>query len=516
MLVLVACILSLAPPAGAAAAQAPLVPYIVGGQEASIAQFPWQVYVLRETASEGGAACGGSIISPTQILTAAHCVDHEGSTKTYPAADFLVVSGDSNVEAATLPPTAQLKLVASVRAHPYYTPLPNIKDDAAVLTLSTPLTLSPEEDAQAIGLGGATPAGGTPLTVSGYGKEEGAESAYPNGKLYTTTLTAFSAQACSNDVGEINSAVLLCAAGATSSTCQGDSGGPLVEGSPSVEAGLVDFGGVGCPVGQLDGFTNVTAPEVRDFIEGSETPPVAARPTSPPDLKWVGAAPVDFSTLTCEPGAWNGSPTLTYTFQAENASAQVLQSSTSNVFSPPSALVGVPIACIVQASNPGGVTTDSSGTTPPIAADTAAPSAAITAMKCSGQACTLSIAAADPNALALTLQATGSYTATVKCPVKKNNKKKKQGKRPVKAPVCHAPKTVKLSLKATAPGAYQATVSHLPYRKTITFAVTVTNAAGLRPVKTPVSATILHEPPKNKKGKPSQGGGVGPIGLTSG
>jgi len=526
MLALALCAFSLSPsPAGAAAAPAPLVPYIVGGQEASMAQFPWQVFLLRE--GEGSAAaCGGSIISPTKILTAAHCVDHEGSTATYPAADFLVVSGDSNVEAATLPPTAQLKLVASVRAHPYYTPLPAtpggsavVKDDVAVLTLTTPLTLSPEEDAQAIGLAGADPAAGTPLTVSGYGKEEGAESAAPNGKLYSTTLAAMSAEACAKELGPVNSAVLLCAVSSNSSTCQGDSGGPLVDGSPSLEVGIVDIGGKNCPVGGTGGFTNVAAPEVRVFIEGSETPPFAARPTASPELKWAGAAPVDFGTLTCEPGAWNGSPALTYTFQAETVAEQVLQSGPSNVFSVPSALVGVPIGCIVQASNPGGVTTDGAGPSPPVASDTAAPSAAITAVKCSGQACTLSITASDPNAVALTLQATGSYTATVKCPKKKS--KAKKAKKAAKAAVCHAEKTVKLALKALAPGAYQATVSHLPYGKRITFTVAVTNAAGLRPVKTPVSATILHLPPKNKKGKHnggggSGGGGVGPIGLSSG
>jgi Trypsin len=525
-LALAACVLALAVPTAGASelSEGRLVPYIIGGQEASTAQFPWQVYVQSVFVENGQlivGSCGGSILSPTEILTAAHCTDAEGTTIKRPASEFAVVAGDSNLNERPLPATAQERSVASIRTHPYYTPLPDIKDDAAVLTLTEPLTLSPEKDAQAIGLAGATPPGGTAMTVSGYGKQEGAEGAAPNGKLYSTTLTAISSDACRNAVGEFNSAVLLCAAGPSSATCQGDSGGPLVEGSPAVEVGLVDIGGQGCPVNSPDGFTNVTAPEVRAFIEGSETPPVAARPTSPPAIKWLGAAPVDFSTLTCEPGAWNGSPSFTYTFQAENASAQALQSGPSNVFSPPSALVGVPVVCIVQASNPGGVTTYRSGTTPPVALDTAPPSAAITALKCSGQACALSITASDPNALALTLQATGTYTATVKCPKKKTQKKKKKGKKPAKAPVCHAPRTVKMSLRAIAPGAYQATVSHLPYGKPITFTVAVADVAGLRPAKAPARSTVLHPPPRKTKGKSNQGkknsgGGVGPIGLSSG
>src|ERR1039458_4326678 len=250
----------------------PLVPYIVGGQEASISQFPWQVYVVRYDKTEGtGAACGGSILDATHILTAAHCVDHEGNTTTYPAGDVAVLAGASDVSASTPPPGSQLMLVSRIRVDPYYSPLPNIKDDVAVLELSSPLELSAAASAQAIPLvpTGATPAPGTVLSLSGYGKQEGAEKAEPKGKLSSTTLAAISSDACREAVG-VNSAVLLCAAGASSSACGGDSGGPLTEGNPPVEVGVVDFGGTTCPVGQINGFPNVAAAEVRAFIEGSE------------------------------------------------------------------------------------------------------------------------------------------------------------------------------------------------------------------------------------------------------
>ena len=65
-----------------------LVPYIVGGQQTSIEQVPWQVYVVGRHPEGGGVvdvtSCGGSILNATTILTAAHCVDHEGTTTTYP------------------------------------------------------------------------------------------------------------------------------------------------------------------------------------------------------------------------------------------------------------------------------------------------------------------------------------------------------------------------------------------------------------------------------------------------
>lgn len=46
---------------------------IVGGQEADINEYPWMVTVLSKS-SGGTELCGGSIISPNYILTAAHCV----------------------------------------------------------------------------------------------------------------------------------------------------------------------------------------------------------------------------------------------------------------------------------------------------------------------------------------------------------------------------------------------------------------------------------------------------------
>jgi Trypsin len=474
----------------------PLVPYIIGGQESSISQFPWQVFVLVEAEAKI-LSCGGSILDETTILTAAHCVDKEGTTTSYPAGDMLVIAGASEVliGVGTSPSTRQIVGVQSFRTDPYYTVLPDIKDDVAVLTLQKPLELSAERNTQAISLvpTGATPAAGTALSISGYGKENGAESAEPDGKLYATTLTAIGSDACRNSVG-VNSAVLLCAESTTSSTCQGDSGGPLTEGSPAVQVGIVDFGPKECPVGQPDGFTNVAAPEVRAFIEGSESPPVAARPISPPVIKSVGPTPVALGPLTCEPGIWNGSPSFTYTFQAENGSGQVFQSGPGDIFSPPAALIGVPLVCIVQASNPGGVTTFRSGTAPAIIADTAVPVAAITALKCHLQACTLSFTASDPNGVALSVQPAVAYSIVTRCP----RKKRKRGRKPAKRPVCHKTKTVPMSPQALSPSAFQAVASRLPYGERISFTVLAGDADGLK-APTAVTHITLLKPKRHKR-----------------
>lgn len=45
---------------------------IIGGSPAAAGQFPWQVAVQFRT-SAGNFFCGGSLIDPSWVLTAAHC-----------------------------------------------------------------------------------------------------------------------------------------------------------------------------------------------------------------------------------------------------------------------------------------------------------------------------------------------------------------------------------------------------------------------------------------------------------
>ena len=382
------CALALAPSAAEALTVRPLhndalVPQIINGPQTPISSVPWQVFLL-EVDEEGEGICGGSILDETHILTAGHCVVDDKTQKTYPAGDFAVIAGATAVGGffegcgfgclAAEPKTAVGDAVSLIRVHPYR----NIEvgvDDVAVLTLERPLKLSAADNMQAIALApaGSSPAAGAMLSVSGYGKQEGVEQNKSTTALHSTTLTALSNDACRgvfiSDAAD--SPVSLCASGSNTATCQGDSGGPLTEGNPAVQVGIVDYGPPECPPGKPDAFVNVAAPEIRDFIEGSESPPTASRSTSLPAIKSVGSAPVDFGPLTCEAGGWSTPPSvLTYTFQTENAAPTALQAGPSNVFTPPASLVGTPLVCIVQAASPGGTATARSATAPAIIADT--------------------------------------------------------------------------------------------------------------------------------------------------
>jgi secreted trypsin-like serine protease len=55
------------------------IEYIIGGSEAKKNEFPWQVSlrvgIPLGDGRMGGALCGGSLISATWVVTAAHCLE---------------------------------------------------------------------------------------------------------------------------------------------------------------------------------------------------------------------------------------------------------------------------------------------------------------------------------------------------------------------------------------------------------------------------------------------------------
>jgi secreted trypsin-like serine protease len=56
-------------------ASSAIKPFIVNGEPATLGQFPFQVYVLLD--KDRTSACGGSLIHPEWVLTAAHCVKYD-------------------------------------------------------------------------------------------------------------------------------------------------------------------------------------------------------------------------------------------------------------------------------------------------------------------------------------------------------------------------------------------------------------------------------------------------------
>jgi secreted trypsin-like serine protease len=233
---------AVAAPAGAAAAPR-AHSSIVGGAPADPAQWPYAVAIFRK----GHMHCGGSVIGPTKVLTAGHCVAG------FNLANFQVIVGRPNLRD---PSVGQIIGVSSGRVHPDFeqTGL----HDVAVLNLAQPTSVSPVALANPVQSAIVTQPGSR-LSVAGYGATNpfGVHlSPFLKATIEVVRTDRRCLKAYTRDLYAPES--MVCALGAKrkhaghfkihTSACSGDSGGPLVADTPSgaVEVGTVSFGGALC------------------------------------------------------------------------------------------------------------------------------------------------------------------------------------------------------------------------------------------------------------------------------
>jgi hypothetical protein len=286
-----------------------------------------------------------------------------------PSSGFVVRAGVSNLNAEE--PGEQDASVESVRVHPYYAYTPNSghvnPDDVAILTLTQPLSFDASTSAIPLAPPGLYPAEGASLSFTGFGEQSaGAEL---DGKLYSLGMTALFARECGGENG-VQNAVLVCANAPSGSPCSGDSGSALTIPTPSpMLIGVMDAGAVvvgrGCSPGARNSFANLAAPEIQDFLDGSESPPQAPRGGG---ARCLAPSPTVGESMTCGAGTWSNNPTFTYVF-LDGATGQVLQSGASASYRFPPAVEGHAISMRLLASNEGGTGVDRTPPTTPVAAD---------------------------------------------------------------------------------------------------------------------------------------------------
>ncbi|MFC9248314.1 S1 family peptidase [Streptomyces sp. NPDC057136] len=232
---------------------------VIGGQPAHVADSPWVVALSsrdRFGGTRAGQFCGGVVIAPAKVLTAAHCLGREvlGSDVSE-VRDLLVIAGRDEL----LGSGGQEIAVRDAWINPGYDPDVNA-GDLAVLTLSGKL---PESSViQMAKAGDAAYEPGTHAAVYGWGDITG-------GGAYASALRAAPVQVLPDGMceqaypggldGTYDAGAMLCAGDPEGGhdACQGDSGGPLVARGRLV--GLVSWGS-GCGQAASPGvYTRISA-----------------------------------------------------------------------------------------------------------------------------------------------------------------------------------------------------------------------------------------------------------------
>jgi secreted trypsin-like serine protease len=229
-------------------------PKIVGGTPVADGKYPFMADLEIEGANGRTGQCGGSLIDPDSVLTAAHClvnVRRVGLT-----VGRTVLSQNQG----------QIRFASDAFIDPRYNGQRNQSYDAAVLKLDRAVTgIKPIKLATGSQNDLETP--GRLLTVSGWGVTS--EGGNPSLRLREVSLPVVADSTAKRVFSSEYFPSLMVATGGEKGkdACQGDSGGPLFNPGPtSTQVGIVSFGR-GCARAGVPGvYTEVNNPAIRTFI----------------------------------------------------------------------------------------------------------------------------------------------------------------------------------------------------------------------------------------------------------
>jgi secreted trypsin-like serine protease len=249
---------------------------IVGGKPVPDGKYRFQAALLAQSFGTNDYErqyCGGSLITPFEVLTAAHCVDFVGVPGGIPLSDLRVVVGRTVLSSTQ----GQKRRAAAISIHPRWNP-ETFSFDAAVIHLASPINgirpialVTPGVD--------ALERPGTLATVTGWGNTiqqpagpGGGGANFPD-RMQEAQVPITSRAECRTayaTAGLTIDATMLCAGRTNLDTCQGDSGGPLffkAAGSPgSIQAGITSWG-IGCGATGFPGvYTRLSNRGVGNFI----------------------------------------------------------------------------------------------------------------------------------------------------------------------------------------------------------------------------------------------------------
>ncbi|KAJ0176085.1 hypothetical protein K1T71_008259 [Dendrolimus kikuchii] len=229
---------------------------IVGGSITDISQTPYQVGLVIQILWVFTSVCGGSLISNTRVVTAAHC-NNDGSGVS--AQSFTAVLGSNTIfSGGTRIGTTNVVM------HPQWNPR-TAANDIAILRINS---VAYTNVIQPIAL----PSGneinqnfvGWTALASGYGLTADGGSIPTSQRLSSVSIPVITNAECAAVYGtNFVHASNICTSGAGGrGTCSGDSGGPLVVTSNNrrILIGVTSYGAAaGCAAGFPAAFARVTS-----------------------------------------------------------------------------------------------------------------------------------------------------------------------------------------------------------------------------------------------------------------
>ncbi|ORX66136.1 trypsin-like serine protease [Linderina pennispora] len=197
------------------------VPRIVGGSPMTSKGYGFTAYIIAHGSDNTAGLCTGVLITPTAVITAAHCVFPDSKTS-YGAADYEIWFGLDAPTQATKTPGFKVSRIQWASDYS----LTTLLADVAVLHLSSPV---PDTVAVPTKIYTGPVYQDTPVWAAGFGRTRPNDSKSQSSVLMYVGLRLGSSSYCNAHNDNYDSSSQLCTSYlAGRDTCLGDSGGPLM------------------------------------------------------------------------------------------------------------------------------------------------------------------------------------------------------------------------------------------------------------------------------------------------